>query len=43
MKIETLEIKSWKKLELKNIWEVETVKINLYKLESCRLEIKFGD
>ena len=31
--METLEIKIWKKLELRTIWEVETMKIKLYKLE----------
>ena len=33
----TLEFKFWKKLELKIIWEVETMKIKLYKLESWKL------
>ena len=37
MKIGTLEIKFWKKLEFKIIWEVETMKIKLYKLESWKL------
>ena len=37
VKMGTLEIKFWKKLELKTIWEVETMKIKLYKLESLEI------
>ena len=36
MKIGTLEIKFEKKLESKIIWEVETMKVKLYKLESWK-------
>ena len=36
MKIGTFEIKFGKKSELKIIWEVETMKIKVYKLESWK-------